>query len=473
MNVVDPILHQSRWQPMVLALCAPGATVTTLTYGQLEHVIANVVRKAQGHGIGRGHLVALFIHDRMLHAVLVLALMKLGAVPVSALEATLPAELPIAASIADDSYPDAAARGMLKADVSWLKGDTTRADLDRLPQVSTSDTCRIVLTSGTTGQQKAVELSHKMVSFRLTRFAYLADGGFSNRSRMLVDLGIGTVGGFQWFMCTLCRGGTFFMAGRTAAETLRMAAAYRVEVIYSAPQTLAKYAEFIEREAPGYAPFAYAMCAGSILTSALTKRIWGRLAAQVVSTYGSTETGTATTVDARMASDIEGAVGHVIPGMKVEIVGPGGTVLAPGREGRVRLSGEAAVKGYYNDAETTRAKFDAHGFYPGDLGHMAPSGILVLTGREAGVINILGEKVTPERIEAAVAAFPGVSDTAVRLVKSAIGDDLTCAIVWRGPENLAGLKEHLRMTLPPHFVPQTFETVTSIPRNASGKIERR
>lgn len=54
-----------------------------------------------------------------------------------------------------------------------------------------------------------------------------------------------------------------------------------------------------------------------------------------------------------------------------------------------------------------------------------------------------------------------------------LGKEPTCAIAWRGPENVQGLKAHLRQCLPPHFVPQRFETVPNIPRNTSGKIERK
>lgn len=223
---------------------------------------------------------------------------------------------------------------------------------------------------------------------------------------------------------------------------------------------------------PAYRSFLYAMTAGSNLTSAVARRLWGRLALQVVSTYGSTETGTATTVDAHTAIQIEGAVGPVIPGMTVEIVGVGGKLLRPGHSGRVRVRGEATVSGYYRDPEASQSKFDTKGFYPGDLGHMTPSGILVLTGRENAVMNIGGDKVSPERIEAAVVAFAGVSDATVSLENSKASQELICAIVWHGPENVEGLKEHLRLTLPARFMPRTFRAVASIPRNASGKIER-
>ncbi|MDX2201746.1 MAG: fatty acid--CoA ligase family protein [Hyphomicrobiaceae bacterium] len=235
-----------------------------------------------------------------------------------------------------------------------------------------------------------------------------------------------------------------------------------------------QYAEFIEKEVPTYRGFLYAMTAGSTLTSAAARRLWGRLALQVVSTYGSTETGTASTVDAHTAITIEGAVGPVIPGMTVEIVGAGGELLRPGHEGRVRIRGDAAVSGYYRDPETSQSKFDTKGFYPGDLGLMTPAGVLVITGRENAVINVGGDKISPERIEAAVVAFAGVSDAAVTTAQEPQGSPgIGCTIVWRGPENLEGLKEHLRQALPARFIPRTFRAVTSIPRNASGKIERR
>lgn len=47
------------------------------------------------------------------------------------------------------------------------------------------------------------------------------------------------------------------------------------------------------------------------------------------------------------------------------------------------------------------------------------------------------------------------------------------AVVWSGKKSVVDLRVHRREFLPPHFVPQKFETAPSIPRNASGKIERK
>jgi acyl-CoA synthetase (AMP-forming)/AMP-acid ligase II len=139
----------------------------------------------------------------------------------------------------------------------------------------------------------------------------------------------------------------------------------------------------------------------------------------------------------------------------------------------VRICSECVVDGYVGDPESTRLKFRDGGFYPGDVGRIAPGGILVLSGRRESVINLGGDKVSPERVEAVLAAFAPVRDAAAFAVVTQLGVQiLGSAIVWRGEADMPGLQEHLRRRLPPTFMPVMFVAVDAIPRNASGKIDR-
>src|SRR5687767_8064367 len=101
MNVVDPILFQSRINPDNVAICTPGAGRDSITYGELERQLNNVGRKALSLGLERGHVVAVTIQDTILHATLVLGLARLGIATTSGWDDSLTKAVRLDAFITD------------------------------------------------------------------------------------------------------------------------------------------------------------------------------------------------------------------------------------------------------------------------------------------------------------------------------------------------------------------------------------
>jgi acyl-CoA synthetase (AMP-forming)/AMP-acid ligase II len=83
MNIVEPILFQSKLNPFTAAICVPGSKFDSVRYGMLGEFIHNVARTALKSGIGPGNIVATFINDTILHTAVVLGLMHAGATTLS------------------------------------------------------------------------------------------------------------------------------------------------------------------------------------------------------------------------------------------------------------------------------------------------------------------------------------------------------------------------------------------------------
>jgi acyl-CoA synthetase (AMP-forming)/AMP-acid ligase II len=96
----------------------------------------------------------------------------------------------------------------------------------------------------------------------------------------------------------------------------------------------------------------------------------------------------------------------------------------------------------------------------------------VISGREAAVINLGGEKVNPERIEEVLTSFPGIKQAAVFTVVNAKGvDELYAAVV--GDSFAEGaLRAHCERHLAPEHVPLRFLPTARIHLNQMGKIDR-
>jgi acyl-CoA synthetase (AMP-forming)/AMP-acid ligase II len=473
MNIVDPILFHCRWQPSAPALCAPGTIFNRVSYGQLETFIHNVGRKARENGLARGSVVALFIKDPILHAVVVLGLMKIGVLTASAREMELPSGLHIDHLLADASFPSQGRQNIIHVDKDWVAGDGKPPGETVPPAVSADDPCRILLTSGSTGTVKAVIRNSRHILNRVQGLNAAYGSRLPNCSRIYLNMGLSTGIGFTFLIYTLSRGGTLLMPGRTAMDTLDALAFLSIQAMIAAPKSLAEMADLWDQVPTAYAGFDVIVSSGSLLTRTVAERVRTRLCNNLVVAYGSTEAGIAAAGSSQSVASIEGAVGYVVPGVTIDIIGASGEALTAGKEGLIRIRSDYLVNGYVGDAEATRRHFVDGTFFPGDIGHMAANGILVVSGREKTIINLGGDKMSPERIEAALTSFDGIEDAAAFGTTTPTGVQvLGSIVVWRNDPDDQALREHLRHRLPPSFIPGYFREVDSVPRTANGKIDR-
>ncbi len=74
-------------------------------------------------------------------------------------------------------------------------------------------------------------------------------------------------------------------------------------------------------------------------------------------------------------------------------------------------------------------------FKTGDLAEQGGDGVVRVLGRRTDVINVGGEKVRPDAVEAELSAHPAVADCRVFAVPNALlGQVVGAEVVWRGPE---------------------------------------
>src|SRR3981189_1710848 len=99
-----------------------------------------------------------------------------------------------------------------------------------------------------------------------------------------------------------------------------------------------------------------------------------------------------------------GAVGYITPGVRAQIVDRDGVVQPPGTEGLLRIRSEVAVDRYLGEPSGSERTFCDGWDQPGDFATLDTEGLLVISGRDKNVLSIGGDKISPEVIEAALAA---------------------------------------------------------------------
>ncbi len=99
--------------------------------------------------------------------------------------------------------------------------------------------------------------------------------------------------------------------------------------------------------------------------------------------------------------------GSPIPNTEIRIVDADRNELPDRHIGEIALRSNCMLSGYYRREEETARALDSEWYYTGDLGYIA-DGELYITGRQKDLIIVGGKNIYPQDIENIVNAVPGV-----------------------------------------------------------------
>jgi acyl-CoA synthetase (AMP-forming)/AMP-acid ligase II len=477
LNIVDAFLFQARHQPTELALCVPGTHYSTVSYGRLRLFVNNIASHAVSAGLQRGNVVAVFSNDPVFHLALVLGLTRIGAVTLSTVSRHLPGEFKVDAVVADGPGTFHNVDRVIFVDQSWTMGEGQGPDLPVNAESEYgggSSPARIVLTSGTTGEPKAVLLSHDMILRRLQAYDVAFGNVVPTCARVFLDLGLTASFGYTWALHILARGGAIFLRGADVAETLQAFQLYNVQCMIAAPAGVAEFLDHYERSPDFTCPFQVMLASGSLLSRSLSERVRARMCANLLATYGSTEISPVAAAPAHKIAHVNGAVGYVAPWVQIQAVDAAHRPLGPGEEGLIRMRGHTCVSGYLGGAPHSETNFRDGWFYPGDIGRVTDDRLLIVSGRQQAVINVGGNKISPESIEMVLGSFPGVIHAAAFSRKNDLGIEQVWGVVTgREDLDLDAIQAHCSRALPAVFVPVKVLQVRHIPLNEMGRPDRK
>jgi amino acid adenylation domain-containing protein len=160
--------------------------------------------------------------------------------------------------------------------------------------------------------------------------------------------------------------------------------------------------------------------------------------------------------------------------------------VPPGFTGELCIGGPGLARGYLHEPGRTAKAFVPHPwragerlYRTGDTGRLRPDGSLEYRGRRDHQIKVRGIRVELGEIEAAVRAFAPVSDAVVDTWEAVPGDRRIVAYVLfqdatdGAPDQAAALRAFLGDRLVPAAVPNAIVVLPELPRNPSGKVDRR
>jgi len=280
-------------------------------------------------------------------------------------------------------------------------------------------------------------------------------------------------------MTFFCGGDLVLMPRFDAEELLRLIEAHRITAMFIVPTMLVRLLKLPPEIRARYdvSSLSDVVCAGAPCPPEVKRGIiawWGECLYEF---YGSTETGALTWCSSAEALERPGTVGRAVPSGTVKVFDEQGRECPPGVAGEVfgRLSDYADFT-YHKRAEDRGAVEHEGLITSGDIGHLDADGYLFLSDRKRDMIIAGGVNIYPAHIEAAVLTFPGVVDVAVFGIPDAEMGEAICAILAPEPGQSLdedALRAHLEGRIARYMLPKVVVVDPDLPRDASGKVNKR
>ncbi|MBE2997519.1 long-chain-fatty-acid--CoA ligase [Nocardiopsis sp. HNM0947] len=345
--------------------------------------------------------------------------------------------------------------------------------------VGSDELAVLMYTSGTTGRPKGVVLTHGNLWWNQLNVASAV--GHVPGETTYAAAPMFHIGGLNALtLGTLSLGGTVVVRRSfDPAAALTDLTGYRINTVFAVP---AMYAAIARQ--PGFADADLSelrapVVAGAPVPPSLVLE-YEKAGVRLQQAWGLTETAPfATFLPPHLSSKKPASAGTAMPYGQVRLVDPatGTPVTGPGAAGEVEVRGPNVTPGYWHNEEATRAAFRDGWFRSGDIGHVDADGDLFIVDRLKDMVISGGENVYPAEVERVLVEHPRVTDAAVVGRPDPDWGERVVAVVsctGSGPEpTLEEVREHCGHSLARYKLPRSLLVTDAVPRNASGKLDKR
>ncbi|MFN3216632.1 MAG: class I adenylate-forming enzyme family protein [Acidimicrobiales bacterium] len=382
--------------------------------------------------------------------------------------------------------------------VAWA--DVVAGDA-ALPEVAIDpddDAC-IFYTSGTTGQPKGAQLTHRGCVNNVMSMAFsstvqgaalaaarpdAATGSFSGGSApaalLTTPLFHVTANNCVAQTITLVGGKLVHMYRWDAGEALRLIEAEQVTTMSGVPvmsRELITHPDFATRDTSSLQSLGGG---GAQLQPDLVRKIDETVAtARPTTGYGMTETcGIITAVGSDFFVDRADSAGPPMPCYEAKIVDAEGEALLVGGVGELWVKGAQVIKGYLNKPEATAETITDGWLHTGDIARMDDDGFIYIVDRAKDMVLRGGENVYCAEVEAAIFEHDAVAEcTVFGVPDDRLGEEVAAAVVLAGSRHLLSaddLRAFLAERIAKYKIPRYIWFLDDgLPRNASGKFVKR
>ncbi|KAL5568000.1 hypothetical protein UlMin_024575 [Ulmus minor] len=343
-----------------------------------------------------------------------------------------------------------------------------------------SDVSLFLHTSGTTSRPKGVPLTQLNLASSVQNIKSVYKLTESDSTIIVLPL-FHVHGLLAGLLSSLGAGAavTLPAAGRFSASTFWSDMIKHNATWYTAVPTIHQIIldRHLNKPEPIYPKLRFIRSCSASLAPAILTRLEEAFGASVLEAYAMTEAAHLMCSNPLPENGprIPGSVGRPV-GQEMTILNENGEAQEAGISGEVCIRGPNVTKGYKSNPEANKAAFGFGWFHTGDLGYFDSDGYLHLVGRIKELINRGGEKISPIEVDAVLLSHPDIAQAvAFGVPDDKYGEEINCAIIPREGSNLGEEEVTLfcKKNLAAFKVPKKVFTTDSLPKTATGKIQRR
>lgn len=449
------------------------------SYAELDHASACEAGAQRARGVAAGDRVAVVMADSRAWCAAFLGALRLGACAVpldpqaptlartlTALEPTLVVADP------DTPLPDGTPR---------MAPDTSAAPVDVTP-VAPDSLAYMIFSSGSTGWPKGVMHAHRDLTPSLEGYAHEVLGLQPGERTYSVAKLFASLGFGNGFFRPLGRGACAVLSARkpTVRQVLSAVATHRVTVLSGVPTFWSQLARFLERhpDAGDLSGVRLAVSSGDSLPAAVLERIRDQTGVDLVEGFGCSECSNVI-LSVRPGEWRPGTVGRPVSGVEIMLADSDGTPVPAGEPGRLWVRSPSNTTGYWRRPEETADLVHGPWLRMGDV-LREQDGVYRHVGRSDDLFKVDGLWVSPVEVEDVLYTHPSVGAAAVVARSDADGLERVTAFL-EGADGVppdaeeieADLRKRVARQIAPYAAPSTFTWLETLPRGATGKVNRR
>ncbi|MFB6453970.1 amino acid adenylation domain-containing protein [Chitinophaga sp. Hz27] len=450
----------------------------------------------QQRGVGRHDVVAVAIPPCAERLMLVLAIMRCGAIflpldpsqPLDRLKFQV-TDSRVKLLLINDSVPQLLAADMpvTLCNVDVLVPDTTYTFVKDITRVVT-DVAYIIYTSGSTGKPKATLNNHRSIVNRLqwkARYLSVTPADIiCHKTAFSFDVSV-----WEQFL-PLLTGAAVVIAPEghrgDPAALINLITREKISIIHFIPTMLAAFLEY-EQVTACKASLRAIVCSGEELGKRTALACHTILQVPVYNLYGPTEAAIDVTAWAFDPADqyTYVPIGKPIQNVQIHILDESLNPVPINTIGNLYIGGVAVGDGYLYRPSLTAEKFipdpfsnipGSRMYKTGDLARWQEDGAVAFLGRSDHQVKIRGFRIETGEIESQICSYPGVAN-AIVLAASGVNNtqQLLAYLVPKSDEtiDITGLQAFLKATLPSYMLPAAILTVPAFPLTGNGKLDRK
>lgn len=489
-----------------------------LSFGFFQRESMKLASSLAAQGVKKGDRVMLILYRRVEFWTAMLALCRLGALPIPSPSLLTPHDIEfrvnfarVSAVICEDSLTarvEAAKpkcptlkllvdvpsdAGHPKAPAGWLDYQTLKEsgaqDFPRTGDTACGDEPMVIFfSSGTTGMPKMVLHTHTYPFGHVITGSYWHDLEPGDLHLTLSDTGWAKSVWGKFYGQWLAGAAVFvwdFRGKFEPRELLRILSVHKITT-FCAPPTVYRFLVRENLKEFDLSSLRHCTTAGELLNESVFAAWEKAFNMPIYEGYGQTET-TLQLANLPFMKPKPGSIGRPMPGWDIVLLNEDDQPCPPGEEGEIciRLKDGQTTRGvpglfcgYLDEPERT-AKVVRGGFYhTGDKAWVDEDGYFWFLGRTDDLIKSSGYRIGPFEVESALVSHAAVVEAAVTGVPDPVrGMAVKATVVlssgYEGSDELTKeLQNHVKTVTAPYKYPRIIEYVAELPKTISGKIKR-